>query len=132
MLCNFSVLISYNYSHTEPPLPVNAAEDLGLVLDWEDIFCFYFFVISPSYFHELPDNCGSNLYCDISSYRADLLHQICVCGSSSNCCVISNLCMGFGTLGYYYFIHTAVMVRVKVLSYDPHIEEHHRYFGLGG
>ena len=29
--------------------------------------------------------------------------------------------MGFGTLGYYYFIHTAVMVLGKVVSYDPHI-----------
>ena len=29
--------------------------------------------------------------------------------------------MGYGTLGYYYFGHTAVMVLGKVVSYYPHI-----------
>ena len=29
--------------------------------------------------------------------------------------------MGSGTLGYYYFGHTAVMVLVKVVRYNPHI-----------
>ena len=29
--------------------------------------------------------------------------------------------MGSGTLGYYYFGHTSVMVLGKVVSYDPHI-----------
>ena len=47
VLCNFLDLISYHYLHTYPPLLVNAAEDLGLVLDWEDMFLFYFSVIQP-------------------------------------------------------------------------------------
>ena len=29
------------------------------------------------------------------------LVEIRVCGSSSNCCIFSHLCMGSGTLGYY-------------------------------
>ena len=29
--------------------------------------------------------------------------------------------MGSGTFGYYFFGHTAVLVLVKVVSYNPHI-----------
>ena len=82
---------------------------------------FYFFVLRPLYSHKLPDNCGSNLDCDSSSYPAHLLHQIYVCGSSSNCCIFSHLWMGPGILGNYYFSHTAVLVIDKVVSYDHHI-----------
>ena len=114
-------LISYHYSHTYPPLPVNDDEDSGLVLDWEDMLCFYFFVICPLYFHEMPSNCGSNLDYDSSSYRSHPLHQIRVCGSSSNCCIFSHLLMGPGILGNNYFVHTSVIVLDKVVSYDPHI-----------
>ena len=78
-------------------------------------------MIRPSYFQELPANCGSNLDCYSLSYRAHLLHQIHVCGSSSNCCICSHLLMGPGILGNYYFGHTSVMVLDKVVSYDPHI-----------
>ena len=85
------------------------------------MLCFYFFVIRPSYFHELPSNCGSNLDCDSSSYRAHLLHQIHVCDSSYNFCIFSNLWMGPGILGNYYFGHTAMLVLDKVVSYDRHI-----------
>ena len=121
MLCNCSILISYHYSHTKPPLPVNSVEDSGSVLYWEDMFCFYFFLMRPSYFHELPANCGSNLDFDSLIYRADMFHQIRVCGSSSNCCIFSHLWMGSGTPGYYYLSHTDVMVFGTVVSYDPHI-----------
>ena len=85
------------------------------------MFYFYFFVIIPSYFHELPANCRPNLDSDSLSYRAHLLHQICVCGSSSNSCIFLYSCMGPGILGNYYFGHTDVMVLDKVVSYDPHI-----------
>ena len=77
-------------------------------------------MIRPSYFHKLPENCGFNLDCDSSRYRARLLHQIRVCGSSYNCCIFSHLWMCYRTLGYYYFGHTDVMVLGKVVSYDPH------------
>ena len=85
------------------------------------MLCFYFFVICLSHFHELPTNCGSNLDCDSLSHRAHFLHQIRVCGNSSNCCFFSHLWMGPGILGNYFFGHTAVMVLDKVVSYDPHI-----------
>ena len=85
------------------------------------MLCLYLFVICPSYFHELPANCGSKLDCESSSYRADLLHQIRVCGSISDCCIFSHLWMGYGTLGYYFLGHTAVMVLGKFVIYDPHI-----------
>ena len=85
------------------------------------MFCFYFFVICPLYFHELPANCGSNLDCDSLIYRAHLLHQIRVCGSSSNFCIFSHLWMGPGILGNYYFGHTDVMVLDKVVNYNHHI-----------
>ena len=78
-------------------------------------------MICPSYFQELPVSCGFNLDCEILSYRADLLHQIRVCGSSSNCCIFSHLWMSSGTPVYYYLGHTAGMVLGKIVSYDPHI-----------
>ena len=78
-------------------------------------------MIRPSYFHELPANCGSNLDCKSLSYRADPLHQIRACESSSNCCTFSYLCMGPGILGNYYLGHTYVLVIDKVVSYDHHI-----------
>ena len=85
------------------------------------MLCFYLFLIRPSYFHELPSNCGSNLDCNSLSYSAHLLHQTCVCGSSYNCCIFSNLWMVTGILVNYYFVHTGVMVLGKFLRYDPHI-----------
>ena len=50
-----------------------------------------------------------------------MLHHIRVCGNSSNCCIFSHLWVVSGTLGYYYFRHTVVVVLVKVISYYPHI-----------
>ena len=50
-----------------------------------------------------------------------MLHQIRVCDSISNYCIFSHLWTGSGTLGYYYFGHTAVTVLGKILRYDPHI-----------
>ena len=76
-----------------------------------------------SYFDKLPANCGSNLDCNSSTYRAYPLHQIRVCDSSSNFCIFSYLWMGPGiiVLGNYYFGHTAVLVLDKVVSYSHHI-----------
>ena len=85
------------------------------------MLCFYSFVILPSYLHEFSANFGSNLDCKSLSYCAHLLHQIRVCGSSSNCCIFSHLWMGSGIHGNYYFGHTSVMVLDKVVSYEPHI-----------
>ena len=92
-----------------------------MVLDWEVIICFYFFVLRPSYFHKFPANFGSNLDCESLIYCTHPFHQIRVCDISSNCCIFSQLWRGPGILGNYYFGHTAVLVLDKVVSYDYHI-----------
>ena len=101
-----------------------------MVLDWEDMLCFYFFVILSSYFQEFPANCGSKLVCDSSRYRAHLLHKICVCGSSYIFCIFSHLYMGPRILGNYCFCHTDVMLLDKVVSYNNHIMVRFYIFSL--
>ena len=46
-----------------------------------------------------------------------------MCDSSFNCCIFSHLWIGPGilVLGNYYFVHIAVLVFDKVVSYDHHI-----------